>query len=550
MPAAPIHHTAIDSTEPWNGPAAEKAFDKKAADFDDFYAWTDEGESDPNADGTDKEDGALPHHDIGADGIPGDANLAGVHAAIGALNGAQGGVKSIPESDKAATFKHLIVHLQDAGVKAADLPELKSMEPVTEHKSRRVKPRQHRELARLPEFRRFSAEGLEIRDASDSSSGLTEVTGQVIVYDTAYTVNDGWGGFQETIHYGACAKLLADPQLDVRFLFNHQGMPLARTGATGSLTLTDSLSGLNVTAMLDPRMSLANDLCVALERGLITQMSVGMEVDPAGDVWSGEDDWGMPDVRDIFLLANVFDTSAVTYPASPTTSIELSRMWSEIPAESRERTRKIWHVAKDVRQGRSITQAEADTLMHVIERLHEVDGTIEEARGGDHEEPIDGANGTVSDASNVHPDPVIGEVRSDPTAQDADVTDKLKAISDAVNDAIHSQMKDPDNNTDPVDKKIFAGLQAVQTAMADIMKNQASDGSPDPEPEETKSDPPVDANGDPVVQADADGTDASGGSDNATVSNSDGTGSRSVALALELEKMNLSRRIMRRKTES
>lgn len=442
------------------------------------------------------------------------------------------GVKAIPDSDRAATFKHLIVHLQDAGVKAKDLPELKSAEVEADKSSRRVKPRQRRELARLPEFRRFSAAGLEVRSAADNESGLVEVTGQVIVYDTPYEVNDGWGGFTETIHYGACAKLLVDPDLDVRFLFNHQGMPLARTGATGSLVLEDSLSGLNVTAQLDPRMSLASDLCVALDRGLITQMSVGMEVDSTGDVWSGEDDWGMPDVRDIFLLANIFDTSAVTYPASPTTSIELSRMWSEIPAESRERTRKLWHIAKDVRQGRSVTQAEADSLMHVIERLHEVDGTIEESRGGE---------APVTDAPVVEPvvAPAVEEERSAPTPQDADVNDKIKAVNDALSALKHSQLQDPDNNTDPTDKKVLTAILAAESAMTDVVKYQAQDGSPDEEPE-VKDDTPV-------VEGDPDGTNSSGESNAPVNDNADGTGSRSAGLTLELEMLKLSRRHVTKK---
>ena len=88
-----------------------------------------------------------------------------------------------------------------------------------------------------------------------------------------------FGTFRETIHAGACTDLLQSPDLDVRFLFNHGDWPLARTGATAGLTLSEDRDGLHVRALIDPRMSAANDLKIAMERGTITQMSVGMQVD-------------------------------------------------------------------------------------------------------------------------------------------------------------------------------------------------------------------------------------------------------------------------------
>lgn len=74
---------------------------------------------------------------------------------------------------------------------------------------------------------------------------------------------------------------------------------------------------MSPTALIDKRMSSANDLIVALERGLITQMSVGMEVDPAGPPAREERDpdeqpqnrrprHGLPAVPVVFCAA-VFD---------------------------------------------------------------------------------------------------------------------------------------------------------------------------------------------------------------------------------------------------
>src|ERR1700747_1374634 len=171
----------------------------------------------------------------------------------------------------------------------------------------------------------------------------------------------------------------------------------------------------------------AADLVLAIDNGLVTQMSVGMEVDPDGDLWSGSDDWGMPNKRDIVRLKNIFDASAVTYPASPTTAIALARSaWANVPVAPRERTRRLWEDARDVRAGRG-TQAQADAVMHVLEALHAAD---------------------------------TGEGRAAPTAQDAVIADLIADAKKAVDAVLAAQAKDPDAATDPDDKKVLAALQA------------------------------------------------------------------------------------------
>lgn len=124
MPASPVHHTAIDKTGAWDGPAAEKAFDKVAADFVKFYAWVDKGASDSDATGTDKEDGWGPHHDVDAKGVPGAANMKGVEAAMAALNGAHGTTSRIPDGDRQGVWDHLAAHYKDAGTDPKDIPVL------------------------------------------------------------------------------------------------------------------------------------------------------------------------------------------------------------------------------------------------------------------------------------------------------------------------------------------------------------------------------------------------------------------------------------------
>jgi HK97 family phage prohead protease len=413
----------------------------------------------------------------------------------------------------------------------------------------RRKPRQTRELPHSPEVR-FVTPG-EVRSGEPTSDGFVPVEGTVIVYDTPYTVRDMFGEFEETIRAGACTQLLADPTLDVRFLFNHGDWPLARTGALADLTLTDTPEGLNVRALLDPRMSAAQDLIVALENRTITQMSVGMQVD--GDLWSGEDDRGQPNEREIFRLANIFDVSAVTYPASPTTSLALAqRAWAAVPDESRERVRQMFHLAKEGRKGR-ITQEESDTLLHFLEDLYTVDTPPDKPwvlsqRGLS----FDGEQGpqmivsfpsfTVSAPGSQQvyvfdDEPVTREVvdqlindtlllmaeaRNAPTAVDAKVSAAIGDASLAVHHALMEQAKDPDNNSDPVDKKVWKSLSDAHSSLHDAMTHQASDGTPDA----------------PVHEANVgeDGTSNAGGPVGVP-DMQDGTGSRSrnidVDLALE-----------------
>jgi hypothetical protein len=65
--------------------------------------------------GDTKSDSSLPHHDVSTDGTVGAANPDGCSAAIGAINGAQGGLKDVSEAQARAAYNHLAAHLTAAG---------------------------------------------------------------------------------------------------------------------------------------------------------------------------------------------------------------------------------------------------------------------------------------------------------------------------------------------------------------------------------------------------------------------------------------------------
>ncbi|HZV25662.1 MAG TPA: HK97 family phage prohead protease [Acidothermaceae bacterium] len=353
------------------------------------------------------------------------------------------------------------------------------------------KPRHRVGPATGVEVRHFAAEGLELRD--DGSNNL-QLVGTPIQYSTGYMVRDMFGTFQEKMHPGVVTDLLA-AACDTRFLFNHSGLPLART-TSGTLTLEDTPTGLRSIANLDARQQLATDLAVAVERGDVTQMSVGMIV--------GEDKWDDGyENRDIYKLSALEDVSAVTYPASPTTNIQVAqRMLYDMPVESRERVRRMWAITRDLHDGRPVLPADIDVLSDGLRALAEAD-EIEA------------------------PD----EARAEPTPQDAGISAKVKAAHQAVTDAIHAQMGDSDNATDPTDTEVMGHLHDAAKSLLKATGAQAVDSATDV--------PPGTLGG-------PDGT-LNGGQQGGGASGADGTGAARTMTNAELKRLALADEIERRK---
>jgi HK97 family phage prohead protease len=254
--------------------------------------------------------------------------------------------------------------------KSADVTEVELVNNVfpisesTKADPRRRKKDRHRAVALMPEVRHWSASGLEIRSASKTDEIV--ITGSPIVFDTPYAVRDMFGEFQEMMAPGVARQVMEDGA-DVRFLFNHDGLPLARTLA-GTLTLTETDGTVDFEARLDARQQLANDLAIAIERKDVTQMSCGFIV--ARDEWDDDEE-----NRTIHQFADLLDVSAVTYPASPTTSIQIAqRMALEMPVESRARLRRL---LVDTRAGAALSNANKERVASAIEALlgmHEAGG--------------------------------------------------------------------------------------------------------------------------------------------------------------------------------
>ena len=160
-------------------------------------------------------------------------------------------------------------------------------------------------MDRQTENRSFTFTAVEERN--DDGKDTLLFTGYASVFNKGYGVRDQQGSYEETIKPGAFKKTLQE-QDDVRFLVNHDGIPLART-SSGTLELEEDNYGLFVRAELDPSNPTVAEISSAMKRGDLNQMSFAFaairdEFDETGEK------------RNV-TEAKLFDVSVVTYPANP-----------------------------------------------------------------------------------------------------------------------------------------------------------------------------------------------------------------------------------------
>jgi len=161
------------------------------------------------------------------------------------------------------------------------------------------------------EIRTFNVQDLELRQEGEDNI--------VVGYGSVFnTLSNELGGFREIIAEGAFEGRLND---DVRFLINHEGLPLART-TNGTLRLSTDERGLKYEAKV-ANTSIGRDLVELMRNGTINQSSFAFVVED--DSWEVRD--GM-NVRTINKVSRLYDVSAVTYPAyeSASASVALRSM--------------------------------------------------------------------------------------------------------------------------------------------------------------------------------------------------------------------------------
>ena len=154
---------------------------------------------------------------------------------------------------------------------------------------------------------------------SDETSGLIE--GLPVVFDTPTDIG---GMFEETICKGAISD---DIIKDVRFFWNHNidEKAIARTiipiEKLGGLQLDIGDESVKMLANPNRKRTDANDLCLAIEDGVINAMSFMFGV--AEERW--EDENSDYPKRFITRIDPLIEVSAVNWPAYATTDIHARR---------------------------------------------------------------------------------------------------------------------------------------------------------------------------------------------------------------------------------
>jgi HK97 family phage prohead protease len=154
--------------------------------------------------------------------------------------------------------------------------------------------------------------------AGEPDPGDVTIRGYATVYERTYEMWDMWGLYDEIVSAGAGELSLARNP-DVKFLFNHRDMPMARTREAGTLQLAEDEHGLSSTAQPLMTLRVAREVTAGIEARLIDEMSFAFVI--VRGEWS-------PD----FMTYRIHeydihrgDTSAVTYGANPHTEIDLER---------------------------------------------------------------------------------------------------------------------------------------------------------------------------------------------------------------------------------
>ena len=159
---------------------------------------------------------------------------------------------------------------------------------------------------------RRSFPALELRAENE---GAIKIRGHAAVFNS---FSENLGGFRERIMPGAFDRALA--KSDVRALWNHEPLYVLGRQSAKTLSLTVDERGLHIEND-PPDTQWARDLLVSIQRGDVREMSFGFTVAQGGDKWETGAD-GIQ-IRTITEFEQIYDISAVTFPAYPQTDVAL-----------------------------------------------------------------------------------------------------------------------------------------------------------------------------------------------------------------------------------
>lgn len=199
----------------------------------------------------------------------------------------------------------------------------------------------------------------EIRSEADS---LT-VEGYASTFNQPYNM----GIYTETVAPGAFRKTLSEAP-DVRFLINHDGLPLART-SSGTLELSEDATGLHFRTTLDTTDPDVARLAPKMRRGDLTQCSFAFRT--IKDEWSA--DYSARTMRELSLRDG--DVSIVTYPANPTATAQLRAARDTVAAAP-----LFAKILSELGEGRAISNANMAVLEKILVSIAAADIELDQAQ--------------------------------------------------------------------------------------------------------------------------------------------------------------------------
>ena len=178
------------------------------------------------------------------------------------------------------------------------------------------------------EYRMIQLPEMQFRAVEDEEQRYI-VEGYATTYDDPYVMYSYDGvDYKEEISRDALAG--ADMN-DVIFLYNHEGMVFARQ-SNGTLELSSDERGLHVRADLGSTEA-SREMFESIKAGLVTQMSWAFTIN--ADAYDER-----THTRTITSVKKVYDVSAVSIPANPSTDISARSYYDGVIEEERRRERE------------------------------------------------------------------------------------------------------------------------------------------------------------------------------------------------------------------
>ena len=275
---------------------------------------------------------------------------------------------------------------------------------------------------------------VEIRCELRSESEGRHISGKAISFDTQS--NDI--GFIEILHRGCISQELIDSS-NIVFLYNHDYNQVIARANKGKGTLNIDLRDDGVYFDLDvPNTTMGNDLLENIRLGNITQCSFGFRYaneegaykdEKIGDVW----------YRNVYKIGELYDLSAVTYPAYDDTYVN-ARMQERSKME--DKLKETEEIQEKVSEEKKEDEKMSD------ERACEKNPDERASEKNSDEKEINNEDNTKSEEEMSDEEKSEEEMSDE---KDSDTDDKMSDKEDKDSDS----EKDPedDSKTDSKDEK-------------------------------------------------------------------------------------------------